>query len=809
VRGPLPVTIVNPRRGGLLGLCRWLLLLGWLGLQAVALGGLAAYVFFSQGLPPLEGLVHFAPEQTSTITSLDGFLLGELATTHRQVLPPEQIGPRVRQAFLAAEDADFYRHRGIDPAGVTRALLQLIRAGGERQQGGSTITQQLAKAIIGREKTFGRKAREAVLALRLEALLSKDQILWTYLNQVYFGRGAYGVAEAARAYFGRELATLGIGELAYLAGLPQRPSAFMRDPAAALTRQRYVLDQLVAHGWATPAERAEALRQGITLQTGRDVTPWRAPWAVEAIRRQLGEELGEKLLLTGGLQIEAAVSLADSLVAQEALARGLQAVDRRQGYPGPLASLSPVAASRLTQAWHAGQDFTPGADAVRPALVLEAAKEGLRLLAGPHELTLTREQTRWARPYDESATRNEGELHDFREILRPGDVVVLGKDAAGAWELIPYGPRGVQGALLLREVATGYVRALVGGRDADLGSFDRVHQACRQPGSVFKPIFYNAALALGFTAATILTDAPFKVDVAGSFFAYRARNADRQFRGDMLLADALAQSRNIPSLKVFRYVGAPRAVLWAQALGIDSPLEAVDALALGASCVRPAEMVNAYARFVDQGRRVPELLVRRVRDAAGQTLLDRRHPSDPDLTAGEALELLRRHRPPPLAPGMTPQLAYLTTALLRGVVLRGTAAPARDLAHEAAGKTGTTDKYDAWFVGFTAHRVAGVWVGPDDNRRVLGRGEHGGRVALPIFHELVQRTHQGLTPWPLPGEPPPGIEFAAVDRQSGARVREGRGLTLPFLVGTAPVVERPTTARDYGEADPDRLGGRF
>ncbi|MBM4318610.1 MAG: hypothetical protein FJ125_01295, partial [Deltaproteobacteria bacterium] len=379
-------------------------------------------------------------------------------------------------------------------------------------------------------------------------------------------------------------------------------------------------------------------------------------------------------------------------------------------------------------------------------------------------------------------------------------------------ELVPFGPEGVQGAVLLREVGTGYLLALVGGKEADLSVFDRTHQACRQPGSVFKPVYYSAALSMGFTAATVLTDAPFKVEQEGSIFAYRARNADRGFLGDMILADALARSRNIPSLKVFRYVGAAQAVQWARNLGMVSPLEPVDALALGASCVKPSEMAGVYALFAEEGRLRPELLVRRITDSSGSTLLDRRHPADDRLDAAAALRLTMAHLEPPLATGMTPQLAYLTRALLRQVVERGTAAGARGVGHPVAGKTGTTDSYDAWFIGFSAQRVGAVWVGPDENRRVLGKGEHGGKVALPIFAGLMQRVHGALPVRELPGEPPPGVELAAVDPRSGALAGPGTAeLILPFLAGTVPEEQAPGRAElgGEGELDMDRLGGRF
>ena len=801
--------VLNPRRRGAFALLRWLLWLSWLCFEALLLLGCAAYVYFSQDLPPLETLVHFRPAQGSMAYFSDGFLMARFAREHRRVLPPEAIPLRVRQAFLAAEDADFYSHGGIDLAGVARAAWHMLRRrSGRPRQGGSTITQQLAKTLIGTEKTLARKAREAVLARRLEASLSKDQILWTYLNNVYLGRRAYGVGAAARIYFGRELEELGPGQMAYLAGLLQRPSVLGRDHEAALARARYVLDQMVARGWLSREERRQALEDGIEPGPYQDPAVWRAPYAAEAVRRRLLDLVGEEKLYGGDLLVETSVVLPEQAAAREALMRGLQAIDRRQGFRGPAASLDPEAAARLQRMWQERGGFTAGPDGLMPALVLEPRRDVLRLLAGDVHLELPLAACRWARPYDEEARSNRGRLRDFRKILRAGDIVVLRLLPGQEPFFVPFLP-GLQGAVLLREVGTGYLRAMVGGRDADISVFDRALQACRQPGSVFKPVYYSAALARGFTPATVITDAPLRLAQEGSLFAYRARNVDRRFCGDMILANALARSRNIPSLKIFRFVGAPETLRWARELGVKSPLAPVDALALGASCVRPAEMLGLYALFADRGRPRASVLIRKIVDSEGRTLLDRRHPSDPGLRADEALRHMLDYRPSPRPRGMSEELAYLGAALLRGVVERGTARKALGLSHPVAGKTGTTDHYDAWFIGFSAQRVAAVWVGPDDNRRVLGKGEHGGKVALPVFMELMERVHRELPARQIPGEAPPGVEIVAIDPKSGCRAGPGTSaIDLPFLVGTAPG-EQASAEGSFGKLDVDRMGGRF
>ncbi len=806
---------VSPLRAG--GL-RWLLRLAlWLGLHslvAATLAGGAAYVVFSQGLPSLESLVRYQPRQLGELLSAEGFVLARVGEERREVLPPEALPLRLRQAFLAAEDADFYQHPGIDPAGILRAALQVAEGALGRgrlryRQGGSTISQQLARTLLSREKTLVRKAREAILTLRLEAVLTKDQILWTYLNEVYLGLRAHGVGAAARAYFGRRPDELDLGQMAYLAGLPQRPSVLAKDHQLSLRRAEYVLEQMVAHGWASAEEKAAALASGIPRSPARDPRPWRAPYATEAALRALHQALGPALEEgPGGLRVETTIELAEQATARAALVRSLRALDQRQGYRGPLAHLDPAAASALATAWAGGQGFTPGPDGLAPALVLGVEAKRADLLVGPEQVSLPLERAAWAKPWDAEAATNRGRLRDLREVLRAGDLLLVEQGQPEGLALLP-GPGGVEGAVLLREVGTGYVRAQVGGSDPDRSIFDRSAQACRQPGSVFKPIYYSAALVGGFTPATLVTDAPLALEQEDSIYPYRARNADRDYRGDMILADALAQSRNIPSLKVYRFVGAEQTLRWAAGLGVTSPLAPVDALALGASCVHPEEMVQAYSTFPEHGLRREPVLLRRVRDASGRVLLDQRHAADPSLLPAEALAKVLAHRPPPRVPGLDEAHAYQTVALLRQVVERGTAAAARKLEPPVAGKTGTTDHYDAWFVGFSAQRVAGVWVGPDENRRVLGRGEHGGKVALPVFSELMAAVHQGLPRRELPGAPPPGVEWVSVDPRTGLRAAKGgASRSLPFLRGTAPE-ERSPVQGDIGASDLDRLGGSF
>jgi len=816
-RAPQRPTILNPRRGGIVAALRWLLWLTWMVVLAGGAGTFAAYVALSRDLPRLEALVHYRPRQARRVVSADGFLLAVLGDENRRVVPPERIPVRLRQAFIAAEDAAFYQHPGIDAVAVLRAVVSLVRrrvgGGAGYRQGGSTITQQLARSLLSREKTMLRKAREAILALRLEAVLSKDQILWTYLNEVYLGRRAYGVAAAARAYFDTPLRELDLGQMAYLAGLPQQPSALARDHEAAVRRAGYVLGQMVARGWAGATERDAVLEGGISLTPGQRPNLLRAPGAVQAAVRAVETALGPDAAGRNGAVVETTVLLTEQLEASAALDRSLSQLDRRQGQRPALARLDREQEALLRTSWESGALLPPrGPEGLTAALVESVERKRARLRTGGAVRTLELSDHRWARPWDPAATRNRGRLRDLRKVLRSGDVVAVREaapqdgDDEGKLSLVSW-PPGVQGAVLVAETGTGYRRVHLGSRDFDLSTFDHLRQACRQPGSIFKPVYYTAGLAAGLTPATVVVDAPLALEQQDSAFAYRARNADRRYRGDMLLADALAQSRNVPSLKVFRHVGAAEALRWAARLGITSPLAPVDALALGASCVHPEEMASAYGVFAEGGLRRAPLLLRTVRLPSGELLLDRRHASDPGLDAAAALRKTLAHVAP--ARALTPELAYLTTALLRGVVERGTARKARSLTHPVAGKTGTTDSYDAWFAGFSAARVGVVWVGPGNNERVLGRGEHGGRVALPVLADLLEATQQDLPVRQLPGPAPPGVEWLAIDPSTGLRAaRRGRARRLPFLVGTAPE-ELSTGPTGVSPADADRMSGRF
>ncbi len=682
-----------------------LLLVAGLGLAGAAWTVLSGDL----DLPDVAEVTDWTPRRASRILAPDGRLLTEIGPERRTPAAADRIPERVAKAVVAGEDERFFLHRGVDPWAIARAAWANLQAG-RVVQGGSTITQQLAKAVLGPERSWRRKLREAAYARQIEAAMGKQEILLQYLNRVYFGRGAYGVAEAARAWFRKPLERVTLAEAAFLAGLPQRPSAYAKDPAAAARRRDHVLERMVAAGWITAAEDEAARAEPLAPQPRRPSGAGDLAYAVESVRRTMPDRLQ-----TEGLTVELTVD---------------------------------VSASRLAQ---------------------RVVREAAEALAG-------------------------------RRAARPAEAAEPGQ-AAGR----------IEGALISIDPASGAVLAWIGGRDFGESQFDRAGQACRQPGSLFKPIVYSAALALPpgrrLTPATLLTDAPLRGEYQGEGLWYRPRNFEERYRGPVILARALAESRNSPSIEVLRAVGAHQAADWARRLGVASPLDPVDGLVLGGSCVRPTELVKAFSALANRGVRRDPHLVARITDPQGRTLLDRREPWQRDLPAPDALQrMLAPSTDPP--PAIDPATAAVTDELLRSVARSGTARTVlKDWAWPANGKTGTSDKYDAWFAGRTARMLTVLWLGDDKNDAPLGQGETGAKTALPAWFAFMSPLHDGLEPidpWDPTAPPPPGVTRASVDPRTGQRTpAKDDSPPLPFLAGTAPRSTSDRTAL-YGASAAER-----
>lgn len=813
--------IVNRRKGGAV---RWTLRILLLAMLAVAVAGsgvaVGAYVHFSRDLPRIASVDDYRPPTVSRFYADDGRLIGEFTIERRIVVPLERMPRHLIEAFLAAEDKRFFGHDGVDYRATIRAMLANVVAG-RTVQGASTITQQLCKTLVGREKSYARKAREAILARRTEHRLDKLEILYLYLNQIYLGHGAYGVQAAARNYFRKDVDDLTLGEAAMLAGLPPQPGRLnpVLDFEGARQRQRYVLDRMVAEGFIDDATADVAFADVPAVHRELpSVFDERAPYFAEHVRKHIQEEYGYDALNTAGLRVYTTVDADEQRIAQGALQRGLHAIGERQGYVGPVNRLQGDAVGAFIEKATALYD---GPGALEPdrwyhgvVTDAEAGEATVRIGALEGRLPL-RAGMAWARPFDEDADANGGRLARLTDALAPGDVVLVrlnrGKRFADADPpVLALGQEPpVQGALVSVEPRTGHVTAMVGGFDFDQSEYNRAFQGCRQPGSIFKPVVYSLALDRDYTLATPIDDTPIAVYDQKERYIWKPKNFGGKYKGTVLLRDALIRSMNIPAIRVIRHVGPQAAAEWAGRLGITTPMFPDQSLVLGSSCVYPWDMVRVYAMFAERGRALRPAFIKRVEDRDGRILEDRTRFTDPHAVLDARLDGLLRAFAEPRPRLMGEGTAYLIQTALRQVVQAGTAVRARKLDKPAGGKTGTTDAYDAWFVGFTESLATGVWIGSDLNRRRLGRGETGGKVALPVWLRFMGGALEGIPQAEFTDAAPPGIAWHRIDAESGLLAPPGnRALNLPFKSGTEPT-EAAREAGSFDNRDLDLVEGRF
>jgi penicillin-binding protein 1A len=758
---------------------KWTLVLGLLaGALAVAgVGGLFLW-FGRESALPLRNLAEYHPKQVTRVYSVDNQLIGELFVERRTLVPYARMPKVLVNAVVAAEDAEFFHHQGLNYLGMLRAFLTNLRAGGYRQ-GGSTITQQVVKAfLLSPERTLKRKVQEVILARRVEGTLSKEEILFLYLNQIYYGHGRYGVEEAAKFYFGKSAFELTLGEAALIAGLPQSPERLspLKHPEHAKERQRYVLEQMARRGYISVADAERVAREPIRVL--RDPNPFlgAAPEAVDAVREELVQRYGEARLGALGLTVRTTIDTRIQQAAREAVARGLLALDGRQGYRGPSGkvhgALEKAVAKLVKENGPLQKDHL--VDGIVTAV--DDGPEQLIVALGERDgvVDLTRE-ARYGKKFG-VGDRLRVRILELRVENRPAARQGRGRPAEDRLPLaLELGP---QAALVALDPHTRDVRAIVGGYDFRPGGFDRARRARRQPGSAFKPLVYAAALAAGkITPATVLNDAP---DVFGT---WKPENAEQEaYRGPVRVRTAVALSINTVAVKTINEVGVEPVRVLAKQLGIASPVNDDPTIALGSAALTPLEIANAFAAFADEGRAAPPRFIVAIDPSSKET---------PPAPAAQ--------------PVLSPEVAYIMTSLLRSVVEEGTAGAAKKLKWYACGKTGTNylrkphpGIRDAWFVGFTPDLVAAAWVGFDDNRR-LGRGEQGSKAALPIWVDFMSQALKGK---PARGfNPPPGIEVVRIDPRSGLLAAPGSVAYRDevFLRGTAPTQTAPVE----GEATPD------
>ncbi len=732
-----------------------------------AVGVMGTYAYFSRGLPSVSALRDYKPPQTTRVYDRHGQVIGEIFTERRTVIPLSEVPRNVVLSVLAAEDADFYEHEGLDYTGILRAVGRDI-ASGRAAQGGSTITQQVVKLmLLTPERTLSRKVRELILARRLENELSKDEILHLYLNHVNFGRGRYGIQEAAQYYFGKNASELTLAEATLLAGVPQAPTRLSprNNPEAAARRQSYVLSQLASKRevyWPDLSEEAiEAARkekvETIPLPEGSSS----APEILAIARRTLRWAAGDDALDEGGYAVHTTIDLVLQRRARKALQRGLSAIDERQGYLGAYHAKN---RRRGPKATSPTERLRMGRTYVAKVTKADDDKDQLWLEVAGHSAILPMRDLARLNPEGLSASK----------LAKPGDLLPVSITQFGSEEdpAVARAERGPEGSVVVIEPRSRDVLALVGGYAARSG-FNRATQAIRQPGSAFKPIVYARAIqSRRFTPASLVVDAPAVYD------EWKPRNYEQwNYQGAVRLREALARSINMVAIRVIEDLGVQDVAEFARQDGITTNLEEDMALALGASGVKPIELTNAYATFAAGGRWAPTRLVTRIVSPDGTNV-----PLQP-------LE--------PARDVMTPAEAYVMTSMLRSVVTSGTGRPALRLSRAVGGKTGTSNEArDAWFVGYSPSVVAGVWVGFDDSRS-LGKRETGTRSALPIWIEVMEAADQ--TPKETDFAMPSGVVIAPIDPASGLLAYDGQedAVDEVFLTGTTPIdVARPPDVAD-------------
>ena len=699
-------------------------------LLLVALALAVAY----PNLPDINSLADYRPKLPLRVYSSDGVQLGEFGEERRTFMPIASMPQVMKDAVLAAEDARFYQHGGVDYKGVARAALENLRDA--RSQGASTITMQVARNFyLSTEKTFTRKIYEILLALKIESLLSKDQILELYMNQIFLGQRANGFAAAAEIYFGKKLGDVNVAEAAMLAGLPKAPSAYnpIANPRRATQRQRYIIDRMFETGFITEAQHDEALVQVLRYRTQSEGAV-HAEFVAEVARQLVFAQYGDDTY-TRGLHVHLTVTAADQIVAYKALRKGLMDYELRQVYRGPEAYVDLPADTELIDARVAeALAEHPDNDELRSAVVLEASpRKVVALLQSGDAITVTGEGLR-------PVTSGLSERAGPKIQIRRGAVVRTLRNAKGDWMLTQL-PE-VEGAMVAMEPRTGAVRAMVGGFSFGKSKFNHVTQAWRQPGSSFKPFIYSAALEKGFTPGTVVNDAPlfFSAEETGSQ-PWEPKNYDGKFEGPMPLHTALAKSKNMVSIRVLKATGPAFAQEWLENFGFDRDKHpAYLTMALGAGSVTPLQMATAYSVFANGGFRLPPMLIQRVTDNKGRVLLETRAPE-----LDESLRVLPARN------------AFVMGTLLQEVTRSGTAARAQALLKrpDLYGKTGTTnDSMDAWFAGFQPGLTAVVWIGYD-NPRKLGDRETGGGLALPVWIEYMRHALKGAPVQEL--EAPEGV----------------------------------------------------
>ncbi|MFQ5454927.1 MAG: penicillin-binding protein 1A [Nitrospirota bacterium] len=715
--------------------------------------GLSTTIWYLvRDIPSIDSLREYQPIVGTRVYSYDNRLIGEFYVEKRILVPLKRIPRELFQSILAVEDARFYDHRGIDLLGIIRAFLTNIESFRIRQ-GASTITQQLTRLLfLSPEKSYKRKIREAALAMKIEKLLTKDEILELYLNQIYFGHGAYGVQAASKTYFGKDVEDITLSEGAFLAGLLKAPNDYSPyyHPERAKRRQGIVLKRMLKEGFITKEQFQKAYKQNLYFNRLKKKEAI-APYFLEYIRQYLASRYGDDRLYKGGLKVYTTLNIEMQKTANKAVQNGLRDIDKRQGFRGPIdhkdvedilkgsEKITPYNISDLKE-----EDIVDG-------IVLDVDSKRAVVMAGEIKGKIFKKDMLWAAKRLKGPDLKDAEIIKNAkpsDILKAGDIVKVGiksidknkKEALFTLEQEPL----IEGALISLDPYTGFIKAMVGGYDYGRSEFNRAVFARRQPGSAFKPLVYASAIEKGFTPATTIIDSPLIYTDTVTEKVWKPENYEEKFYGPIMLREALIHSRNVATVKLLEKLGINNVIAFAKKIGIKSPLAKDLSLGLGSSSLGVLELTSAYGVFANQGVRVEPVAILSVKDLSGN--------------------VLESHQPE-IKAVVSKETSYIITNILEDVIQRGTGRKARVLKRALAGKTGTTNNFtDAWFVGFAPNIATGVWVGFDD-RRSLGDRESGARAALPIWIAFMKKA---LETYPSKSfEIPENIVFTKIDPSTG------------------------------------------
>ena len=780
-------------------------------LALLVAGAVAVYVSsLAKDLPDYEVLSSYEPPVTTRVHAVDGSLMGEFARERRLYLPIQAVPDRVKAAFLSAEDKNFYSHPGIDVAGLFRAVVTNLRnaGSGRRPIGASTITQQVAKNfLLNSSQTYDRKIREMLLAFRIEQAYSKDRILELYVNEIFFGLGAYGIAGAALTYYDKSVNELTIAEAAYLAALPKGPSNYhpFRYTDRAIERRNWVIDQMVDNGYITREEGAKAKAEPL------GVTPRRkgnylfaGEYFTEDVRREIIARYGENALYEGGLSVRATLDPKMQLVARRAMQRGLLKYDTLRGYRGPVTHID------------AGGDWGVPLGEVKRledvpewqlAVVLDASKAGLTVGLQPKRqisgalsderstATVARDDMSFAMRHVVDGKRVKANSPD--DVLKVGDVVFVEEKADKGGYMLRQVPE-VSGGLVAMDPHTGRVLAMVGGFSYSESEFNRATQALRQPGSSFKPIVYAAALDNAYTPASVIMDGPITIKIGNE--VWTPKNYDGKAAGPSTLRQGIERSRNLMTVRLANDMGMKLVAEYAERFGVYDKMPPHIAMALGSGETTVMRMVSAYAVMANGGRQIKPSLIDRIQDRYGKTVFKHDERNCENCVAAEWSNQPEPELVDNAEQVLDPMTAYQITSMMEGVVQRGTAVTISELGRPIAGKTGTTnDEKDTWFIGYTPNLVVGLYLGYDKPQS-LGKGATGGGLAAPIFKEFMGEVLKD-TPM-VDFQVPEGMKLIAINRKTGMQASEGAAGTIieAFKPGTGPADSYWVIGMDEGQA---------